>query len=64
MLFDAPDGEFGVLYMARSYEGAFIETLGDAARTAAVRNTLERDDFARRRWVMIHAAGPLRLVDY
>lgn len=61
--FDAPEGEFGVLYMAQSHEAAFIETLGGVTRNAAVRNTLQRDDLGQRCWAVIRAARPLRLVD-
>ncbi len=61
--FDAPAGEFVVLYMAQNHEGAFIETLGDAARNSATRNTLQSDDFARRCWAAILATRPLHLVD-
>lgn len=61
--FDAPAGEFGVLYLARAREGAFIETLGDVARNGAVRNTLQRDDLGRRCWAVVWAMRPLRLVD-
>lgn len=61
--FDAPSGEFGVLYMAQGHEGAFIETLGDVVRTVAVRTTLQRDDLERRCWAIVRATRPLRLVD-
>lgn len=61
--FDAPAGEFGVLYMAQSREGAFIETLGDVSRNASVRGTLQREDFERRCWVLIRSVRPLHLVD-
>lgn len=61
--FDAPAGEFGVLYIARSREGAFIETLGDAARNAVVRNTLQREDLERRCWAVVRSTRPLRLID-
>ena len=61
--FDAPAGEFGVLYVARSRAGAFIEVFGDAARTTAGRNTLDRKALGLRCWGRVHTSRPMRLVD-
>jgi hypothetical protein len=57
--FDAPRGDYGVLYVARDVEGAFAETFGRrleyrAVTMAALRNRL---------FTAIHALRPLRLVD-
>ena len=61
--FDAPAGEFGVLYLARSQEGAFIEVFGDVIRSVAGRNTLDRTALGLRCWGWARTSRPLRLVD-
>lgn len=56
--FDAPAGEFGVLYAAADQHGAFIETCGDThGRTIPV--TL----LTRRGWARVEPLRGLRLID-
>jgi hypothetical protein len=57
--FDAPSGEFGVLYVAKDAHGAFIETFGHAT---GVRFVTERELGARGLGA-IAASRPLRLAD-
>jgi hypothetical protein len=57
--FDAPDGRFGVCYLALSLETAIAETL---LRNPEIR-TLPRSQIDRRTLTEIEAAGELRLVD-
>lgn len=61
--FDAPAGEFGVLYVSGSLAGAFIEVFGDSIRTIAGRNTLDSKSLSQRCWGRVHIARPVRLVD-
>lgn len=56
--FDAPAGEFGVLYAAADRHGAFIETYGDT-----LDRTITEDSLAVRGWAQITPVRPLRLVD-
>lgn len=56
--FDAPAGEFGVLYAAADRHGAFIETCGEAhERTVTVAF------LARRGWARVEPLRELRLID-
>jgi hypothetical protein len=58
--FDAPNGEFGVLYVARDAHGAFIETFGhDTGRTPFV----TENELRSRELSMVRASRTLRLVD-
>ena len=57
--FDAPAGEFGVLYIARTERGAFIETFG---HDTGVR-VLDQKELAARGLSRIDVAKSLRLVD-
>jgi hypothetical protein len=40
--FDAPDGEFGVLYASEGFNGAFIESFGDAPHVLSVNSLAVR----------------------
>lgn len=55
--FDAPNGEFGVLYAAEGFNGAFIESFGDAPHILSVNSLTVRG--------IAHAQTlrPLQLVD-
>lgn len=55
--FDAPAGEYGVLYAARRLEGAFVETL---LRRPAGR-IVRRDYIEERQWTPIRLERPLTL---
>ena len=57
--FDAPAGQFGVLYVAADVHGAFIETFG---RNLGLR-LLGMHDFATRELSTITQLRPIRLVD-
>jgi hypothetical protein len=57
--FDAPAGEFGVLYVAKDEHGAFIETFGHAT---GVRFVTEKE-LGARGLAAIAASRPLRLAD-
>lgn len=57
--FDAPAGQYGVLYVAADAQGAFVETFG---RRLGVRLLYLRD-FVSRELTLVTAARPLRLVD-
>ncbi len=57
--FDAPAGEYGVLYAARDIEGAFVETLMHDTGVALV----SESDLRARGLVEVTFARPLRLVD-
>lgn len=57
--FDAPDGEFGVLYMAGDIFGAFIETMGQPTGTHRVAESTLRTHVVSR----IHSSRPLHLID-
>jgi len=57
--FDAPAGEFGVLYAAEDPFGAFIETFGhDTGIRVVTKAALEANPLAE-----VHLARPLRVVD-
>lgn len=56
--FDAPSGEFGVLYAATDHHGAFIETYGDALNRILTTTSLHL-----RGWARIEPLRNLRLVD-
>jgi hypothetical protein len=57
--FDAPAGEFGVLYVAKDAHGAFVETFGHATGLRYV--TL--DELEKRTLSLIDSKRPLRLAD-
>ena len=57
--FDAPEHDFGVLYMADDAHGAFIETFG--RRTGI--NYVAYDELFQRRLTQITSSRPLRVVD-
>ncbi len=57
--FDAPKGEFGVLYVADDFHGAFIETFG---RETGIR-TVMRKELQLRHLCLVSTSRPLRLVD-
>lgn len=56
--FDAPAGEFGVLYAATDSHAAFIETFGDVQNRTVTVNSL-----AVRGWARVEPSRELRLVD-
>ncbi len=56
--FDAPDAEYGVLYTAETFDGAFIETFGDL-----VPKILTMTSLAARGMARVSSRRPLRLVD-
>lgn len=57
--FNAPDGTYGVLYSAKTIEGAFAETfLRDAGRML-----LAVDFVEERGHVTVHSARPLRFIE-
>lgn len=57
--FNAPDGSFGVLYMARLVNGAFAETF-----LRSPGNTLIDIGFLRRKgYVVLKTLSPLKLID-
>lgn len=56
--FDDPQGEFGVLYVTRTVEGAFAEAFRVGGRRA-----LTIADLRRRHLARVEFARPLRLVD-
>lgn len=59
--FDAPNGEYGVLYAAETFDGAFIETFGDLSpRTVSVNSLTVRGVAtvaARRALQLVDLAG-------
>jgi len=57
--FDAPAGEFGVLYVARTERGAFIETFG---HDTGIR-VLDHKELEVRALSRVDVVKPLRLVD-
>jgi hypothetical protein len=57
--FDDPRRRYGVLYVAESLDGAFIETFG---RNPGV-NTVSQRQLSERAVARIDVIGPLRLVD-
>jgi hypothetical protein len=57
--FDAPAGEFGVLYVAGDAHGAFIETFGHATGTLSV----SEGELRARELSRVRASRELRLVD-
>jgi hypothetical protein len=59
--FDAPDGEFGVLYLGDSFHCCFVETYGRIDRAA--RMVVTRQELMKRRLSSVRFARPLRLVD-
>lgn len=52
-----------MLYLARSHEGAFIETFGSVIRAHAGRNYLDEQTVQERCWARVTPERPLRLVD-
>jgi hypothetical protein len=56
--FDAPNGEYGVLYAAETFDGAFIETFGDI-----VPKTASLEFLTARGVATVSAHRELRLVD-
>ena len=61
--FDAPAGEFGVLYVARTERGAFIETFGETFGHDTGIRVLDHKEVDTRALSRIDVATPLRLVD-
>ncbi len=61
--FDAPAGEYGVLYCARAPAGAFIEVFGSQLGVGPARNTLDHKAVVLRCWARIEVRHLLRLVD-
>lgn len=59
--FDAPAAEYGVLYIARSREGAFIETFGSVVQVQSGRNYLDEQTVDKRCWGRVMSSRPLRL---
>jgi len=57
--FDAPAGEYGVLYAAFTPQGAFVETFGHDTGT----RVLDERELSARALATIHPSRPLRLVD-
>lgn len=57
--YDAPRGEYGVLYAAADPHCAFIETLGQETGCRIV----TWSELARREWARIRVSRPLRLID-
>ena len=57
--FDAPAGEFGVMYVARDAHGAFVETFGHATGVRFVTET----ELRAREVSGVTCSRPLRLVD-
>ena len=57
--FDAPAGEFGVLYVSGDAHGAFIETFGHATGTLSVSEA----ELRARELSLVRASRELRLVD-
>jgi hypothetical protein len=58
--FDAPNGEFGVMYCAEDQWGAFIETFGQSTGVSSVTvNSLVANPLAR-----ISLSRPLRVIDF
>lgn len=57
--FDAPAGEFGVLYVAKDERGAFIETFGHATGVQFV----DSAELAARGLARIEVSRPLHFVD-
>jgi hypothetical protein len=57
--FDAPDDQYGVLYAAESFDGAFIETFGDVSPKILTVRVLAERGIAR-----VSSRRPLRLVDF
>lgn len=64
--FDAPDGEYGILYLARDVHGAFIEVFGESRQASDMYpgvNVLETALLTKRCVCRISADRPLNLVD-
>jgi len=61
--FDAPAGEYGVLYCAREQDGAFIEVFGGQLGVGPARNTLDRKTVEQRCWAHVTFLRPLQLAD-
>ena len=57
--FDAPSGEFGVMYVARDMHGAFVETFGHATGVRFVTET----ELRARELSLVTCSRPLKLVD-
>ncbi|RYG62647.1 RES domain-containing protein [bacterium] len=60
--FDAPSGEYGVLYAGADPAAAFIETFGHETG-ARVPPFVTRTELERRHLSELHASRPMRLVD-
>lgn len=56
--FDAPNDEFGVMYVANDLHGAFIETFGRSFSKVVTMNSLSVTGLAR-----IHVSRELKLID-
>lgn len=59
--FDAPAGEFGVLYLADTPHSAFVETYGRTERPS--RRIVTVQELAGRNLALIRASRPLHVVD-
>ncbi len=57
---DAPAGEYGVLYLAKDEYGAFMESIG---RMALASRFVSKDELARRALSKLGTKRPLRLID-
>ena len=57
--FDAPSADYGVLYAAETFDGAFIETFGDLSP-----KTISVNSLTVRGLATVTAGRPLRLVDF
>jgi hypothetical protein len=59
--FDAPGGDYGVLYAAETFDGAFIETFGDVSSKIVSVSSLTVRGVAtispRREWQLVDLAG-------
>ena len=59
--FDAPDGEYGVLYLGDSLHCCFVETYGRSDR--GERRIVTRQELAGRNLATVELSGALRVVD-
>jgi hypothetical protein len=60
--FDAPDGEYGVLYLGDTPHCCFVETYGRSDR--ATHRIVTRQELTERRLSSVAFTRPLRLVDF
>jgi hypothetical protein len=60
--FDAPDGSYGVCYLARSPAGAFVEVfLRDPEAAATGTRIIAASELGKRQIVEVHLTAPLRV---